>query len=487
MMIRSVALATTLLLLTPLTVFAQSRLDPDYTQGYAHWTAAEYADARKTLARYRVATKFAQTYDVDYWLGTSYCRLAGEERYGVDLLAWNYRFVQMPPTVQEHYKAERDLCLQFMAQRDRARIAPRVIVARAQASATARAEGKMFYMPGGDKGALSAAPLRVKRQLTPETYDKRLVSLTDPGRAVTSVKALAPGYQVVTEGRFVLASKSGHTTEQLGQVARRLQHFTDFLAAEYGLSLPDTFITVYMVPNSTELQALADRVHGLEASPLMLGYALQNDLSVVGVLRTTAAGTLLHETFHLAVRSTYGGIPQWLDEGLASLYEDSTVVGERYLGEPNWRGKVVRDLQGTLSGVGLRTVILAPWFPEQAQSYYDPAPGELVLSSPDERAYALALARYFVMYLQEHGLLKNVFQAYRDRKPPDEYVPAEVQAVRLLESVVGKPLAAIEQDFKAWYPKVLDPNLRLHLGKVEPKEIPKELGPSVEREAAPRN
>jgi hypothetical protein len=484
MVTRFVAIVTVVLLLAPLTLVAQSRLHPDYTQGYAQWTAGEYANASKTLARYRITTNFAQTYDVDYWLGTSWCRLAGEEKYGVDLLDWNYRFVQMPAPVREHYKAERDLCQRFLAQRDLARSTPRVIVASALASATARAEGKVFYMPGADKGALSAAPLRVKRQIAPETYDGRLVALADPGRAVSGVKVLAPSYQVVAQGRFVLASKSAHTSDQLRLIARRLQHFIDFLTAEYGLSLPDKFITVYLVPNSGELRALADRVHGLDASPLTLGYALQNDLSVVGVLTTTAAGTLLHELFHLAVRSTYGAIPQWLDEGLASLYETSTVDGERYFGEPNWRGKVVEALRQMFPQVGLRTVILAPWFPEQGQRY-EPSPGERVLY-PDEQAYVLALARYFVMYLQEHGLLRAVFQAYRDRQAPAEYVPAEVQAVQLLERVVGKPLAEIDSNFRAWYPSVLDPNKRLHLGKVEPKEIPKELGPSVDREAAPR-
>jgi len=42
-------------------------------------------------------------------------------------------------------------------------------------------------------------------------------------------------------------------------------------------------------------------------------------------------------------------------------------------------------------------------------------------------------------------------------------------------------LATIEAEFRAWYPQVKDPKVRLHTGKPVEKEIPKELferGPS---------
>jgi len=189
---------------------------------------------------------------------------------------------------------------------------------------------------------------------------------------------------------------------------------------------------------------------------------------------------IARDAIHLTVRSTYGAIPQWLDEGIASLYETATVVGDRYYGEPNWRSRVVSELRFRFPQIGVPAVVVTPWFGDQAPEY--PRLGE---RSSDEQAYILALSRYFVMYLQERGLLKAVFEAYRDRRPPAEYVPAQVQAVRILESVVGRSAGDIDRDFHAWLPTVADPNRRLHAGAIEAKEIPRELPPSIEREPAP--
>jgi len=93
----------------------------------------------------------------------------------------------------------------------------------------------------------------------------------------------------------------------------------------------------------------------------------------------------------------------------------------------------------------------------------------------------MAVARYFTLYLQEKGQLKAVFDAYRTRKPGGAFVPAAVQAVQLVEGAAGAPIATIEAEFRAWYPQVKDPKVRLHTGKPVEKEIPKELferGPS---------
>lgn len=258
----------------------------------------------------------------------------------------------------------------------------------------------------------------------------------------------------------------------------RLDHYLDFLIAEYGFSLPDYFFTVYLVPDIAQLQKLAADIHGLDASPLTLGYAFQNDLSIVAVLNGTAAGTLLHEMFHLTVRSTFGPIPQWLDEGIASLYETSTVVGARYYGEPNWRSEVINVLRGQYPKVDVANVITTPWFGDE--------PGQNIAEHiSDQQAYTLALSRYFVMFLQERGLLKGVFAAYRDRQRPVQYVPAERQAVQLLEAATGKSMSTIAQEFSAWYPSARNPNTRFHAGQIEAKEVPRELPANVEREPAP--
>ena len=230
---------------------------------------------------------------------------------------------------------------------------------------------------------------------------------------------------------------------------------------------PASFITVYMVPNPNELHALADKIHGLDVSRGTLGYAFQNDASVLAVVDGVGVGTVLHEVFHLAVRSSYGAIPQWMDEGMASLYETCTRVGDRFLGEPNWRALVFKEMG--LNFVPLGQVIASPWFSDEPGTSSDRR------RSPDEQAYMMAMARYFALYLQEQGQLKKVFDAYRGRKPASGFVPAATQAVQLVEGAVGLPIATIETQFRAWYPQVRDPQLRIHIGKPIEKGIPNEL------------
>lgn len=479
-MLKLVAVSLGLLFSIPF-VWAQSRVDSDYVQGFSLWQARDYPGASSTLGRYRTSKRYAQTYDVDYWLGTSWCRMTGSERAGVDLLDWGYSFSQMPPSAREQYRAERDACQQFLRQPTTVRVLPPTIVAAALAPATSRAAGKLYYIAGGDKGGLVAYPLRVKRQLPPEEYDARLVLLSADTDAIKGVRARTPGSRVVRYERFILASSSpAHSEATLEMIGRRLDHYVRFLSSEYGLTLPDYFFTVYLVPDTTRLGTLAERIHGLDASPATLGYAFQNDLSVVAVLNGTAVGTLLHELFHLTVRSTYGAIPQWLDEGIASLYETSTVAGDRYYGEPNWRSSVVNQMRNQFPDVQVTTVVTTPWFSDEA-----PRGGGRNEMVSDKEAYTVALSRYFVMFLQERGALKSTFEAFRDRTAPADYVPAERQAVRMVERTLKKNIVDINKEFFAWYPAASSPTSRLHLGKIEAKEIPRELPAIVEREVTP--
>src|SRR5262249_8346933 len=146
----------------------------------------------------------------------------------------------------------------------------------------------------------------------------------------------------------------------------------------------------------------ADRLHGLDASPATLGYAFENDQSIVAFQPKSGIGTLLHEVFHIVAHQSYASMPQWLDEGIASLYETSTAVPGYYFGEPNWRWAVFREMHGAFGNLRLKEVVTAPWFTDEPgpTDKPKPLPDERTYSS-DEQAYMLAYARMFALYLQE--------------------------------------------------------------------------------------
>ena len=463
------ALLATIICFSAAPVSGQRISNSDYVAGRDAWNAQNWLVASNHLSRFWLASKATATYEVDFWLGTSWCRMVGKEAPGADLLDWALSFNQMPEGARPAFASELKRCVEWIAAATEARAAPPTLTFQESGRSTVIATGKTYAVGGGD-GSLVAYPVRARRHLPPEDFDARLVSLDDPTRAVALTKQRAGSLRVSRSHYFVLASASpSHTDAMLEDMGARLDEYVAFLVKMYSLEPPDTFITVYMFPDVPMLRSWADTLHGLDASPATLGYSFDNDKSILALVSSANIGTLLHETFHIVVRDSYASIPQWLDEGIASLYETSTAAGGSYFGEPNWRSPVFKELRFAFPNLNLRFLVTAPWFSDEPSVHT--ALHESVLSS-DEQAYVLAYARLFALYLQERGVLVSVFSAFRNRVPPPEYVPAKVQAVTLFETALKSPVERVEQDFQNWVPRVLDPNVRLHQGQMIRKELP---------------
>jgi hypothetical protein len=442
------------LLLHGAMAFAQGHAHPDYVRGYNEWSAAHWNPASNILEQYWKTVPFGRTYDVSYWLGTSWCRQSGMEGLGVDLLDWSYHFQSMPEKARSEFRKERDLCIQWQSNLTNTRTAPTIVLAAAWSSATMRAEGKSFYLA---KGGLNAYPVRIKRKLPDEEFAGRLVDHGKEAEITQALQTRFPGSQVRVGRQFALAS-AVHSQEQLRQITEQLDRFAAFLERAYALPAPRQYMTVYLFGDIPTLRQWADKLHGFDASPLTLGYSLQNDLSVLAMVPSTQVGTILHEVFHLMMRGGYGDAPQWLDEGLASLYETTTFASDTYYGEPNWRSRVFADLSRAFGQEKLRETIVSPWFSDEPSIAAQAGERRL---NPDEQAYLLAYSRMFVLYLQEQGELSRVMNAFRNRERPTRYIPATDQAIQLLEKALGKPLTEVQRSFLAWAPQASDPEARL--------------------------
>ncbi len=463
---------------------AQNLAHPDYIGGYQAWIAARYPDASSHLSSFRLSETYARNYEVDYWLGTSWCRMAGNEGAGASLLDWAYRFGTMPESERGKFHGELQAC------QKKQHGTPRLIAIATAPRATSRVQAKIYYVAGQKDGfGLSAPPLRLLQPLPAEEYARRVFAMAYLEKARAATQARLTGARVHASGRFVIASLSPqHQAKDLESIARRLSHFLGYLEREYGMTLPDAVITVYLVPTPNKLVDLAAKVHGIQAHPATLGYAFQNDLSVTGVLTGTGAGTLLHELFHLAVRARFGDIPQFLDEGMASLYETTYLQDEQYVAAPNWRGKALRAAREVGARVPLAAVITAPWFPDEPVSQPD-----LPRMNEENQAYVLSVARYFMAWLQLQGKLPAFFAAFRDRPLPQTWMPADQQALNIVTQVMGVPMAETESRFETWLaraiqikdgeslppPSGLAP--RSQPGIPIPKEIPREF---IDRESS---
>jgi hypothetical protein len=110
----------------------------------------------------------------------------------------------------------------------------------------------------------------------------------------------------------------------------------------------------------------------------------------------TGGGTLVHEIVHPFIRSNFPLCPAWFNEGMGSLYEQSTGRNNEIIGLTNWRlaglQEAIRNNRlpsfKTLTGAG-------------DHGFYREDPGA-----------NYAQARYLCYYLQEKGLLKTFYHKF---------------------------------------------------------------------------
>lgn len=448
-----------------------SAQSPSFVQGKRHWLANRYVQAIPPLKTYR-GEPYGRNAEVDYMLGTSGCRIAAQRQWGARLLNWALQYYPLTAASRATITSERDRC------RGPGPIGPLALAARTAVDtavvAGATARGKLFNF--GDRG-IASYPARRTRQLTRAELDARLVRLGQANRIADELRRSAPGgARVSVIGRFAIVTTAGQTDAELQRMAAQLDRYVDFLNREYALSLPAQYITLYLLPNISAVRQVADRVHGLDVSPSTLGYSFQDDLSAVGMIRGTQSGTLMHELFHLLVRSSFGDIPQWLDEGIASLYEVSAEQNGRYVGLPNWRGRVLDNAWNLRPSIS--EVVASPWF---AFDRVDGGGGGYMM--PAERAAVhLATARYLTLYLQERGELTRIFNAFRTRDPGAYDDPGRA-GVAIVEQGIGD-MGRAQRDYDIWLRQVVrrdDTNAPSGPGRTIPgKTLPDNVNSSTQ-------
>lgn len=420
-----------------------------YRAGKTNWLAAVYPSAYPPLIDFR-AGAYGRTADVDYMLGTSACRIPGRRDWGGRMLNYILYAYALSEPNRRQVIAERDLC-RAPAPLAALSTGSRNGLERLVGSRT-RSRGKLWYMEGR---ADAAYPARQLREIPIEDFQARTAPIGEAARARQTLEALKPaGAQVRPMGRFVFVVAAGQTDAELRRLADLLEAYVSFLGRTFGMTPPDRYITIYLMPNMESVRAVANKVHGLDVSPSTLGYTFQDDLSAVAMIQRAEGGTLLHELFHLLVRGSFGDAPQWLDEGYASLYEVSTLTGATFRGEPNWRGRMLTMFR--TESPKLATLVASPWFSfdraDRAAASGQPA-WDAEYSAEAVAAH-LATARYFALYLQQKGKLGDVYQAFQARDPGAADDPG-AESVVLVERALGRPMAEVQADYDAWLPTVL--------------------------------
>ena len=186
-------------------------------------------------------------------------------------------------------------------------------------------------------------------------------------------------------------------------------------------------VTIFLLASEKSYQRYAEQLDG-RRQPNYAGYYLRSGRRIV-LNASTGSGTLAHELTHALAHFDFPNMPEWFDEGLASLQEQSDFSddGLRLSGTSNWR---LNYLIPAIRQSRLRSI------------------ASLVASTEIQsghEAIDYAHARYFCLYLQKRRLLGPFYRKFRAN------VAGDPTGVETLRSLLGtSSLDDVDRSFRAW-------------------------------------
>jgi len=406
--------------------------DADYDHLYGRWRAGQYAEVVSPLLDYR-ERPYGRCAQVDYLIATSLCRMPGFESDGAAFfsIVLGYNLERSSRQVVER---EMGHCNEPTPP------SPTDVVAARRGAAGVEFHGKMYPLSHPPPGVpVTAERIQIDRVMSEAELAARRFAPADSDSAEQAVQALAGSAATVRISRsFIIADLARHRPEQLVEIARYLEDVLDRFSAQYGMPRPPCMLTVYLTGDASELRDLANKLHGIRVSSQCIGYSIPEDMSMVAVIPGVTCGTLSHEMFHLLVRSHFGDVPPWMDEGLAALYESPKITDSTIVGTPNWRGDVLRTHHSLLPSI--RQLVTMNW------DMFDQTDG----GSYERQAVNHATARYFMLYVQEEGKLTELYKSFRERDVRKLGHSIADDPVIRVEEVLGVPIASIETSFGSW-------------------------------------
>jgi len=201
------------------------------------------------------------------------------------------------------------------------------------------------------------------------------------------------GLFVVVEAPFVVVGD-----EPPADVRRHAVHTIRWavqrLRAQYFARDPETIIDVWLFGSDESYVAWAKELFDEEPSTPYGYYSGEHHALVMNI--ATGGGTLVHEIVHPYMAANFPACPSWFDEGLASLYEQSSERDGKIVGLTNWRLPALQQAIRARDVPSTRELMRTGDRP-----FYDRDPGT-----------NYAQARYLCYWLQERGLLEDFYHAF---------------------------------------------------------------------------
>jgi len=239
-------------------------------------------------------------------------------------------------------------------------------------------------------------------------------------------RRLPDGFTVVVQPPFVVIGD-----ESPDAVRRRakgtVKWAVDRLKAAYFPKDPTEIIDVWLFRDRESYDRHNRELFNHKPTTPFGYYSAADRAMVMNI--ATGGGTLVHEIVHPFVAANFPKCPAWFNEGLGSLYEQSSSRDGRIVGLTNWRL------------AGLQRAIRA-----------DKVPRFKKLCSTSTREFYemdagtnYAQARYLCYWLQEHGLLRRFYREFRDN------VDEDPTGYKTLQNVLGRrDMKAFQQEWERY-------------------------------------
>ncbi len=242
-----------------------------------------------------------------------------------------------------------------------------------------------------------------------------------------------PGYVILVEHPFVvIGDESPELVRRHCQ--RTIRWAVDRLKAAYFPKDPLEILDIWLFKDAESYQKHCREIFK-RAPTTPYGFFSHEDRALVMNI-ATGGGTLVHEIVHPFMAANFPGCPDWLNEGLGSLYEQCEDRDGRIMGLTNWR---LAGLQAAIRKGQLPSFQTLCTMSDQA--FYR-----------DDRGTNYAQARYLCYYLQEQGLLQKFYRRFvADRaQDPGGY--------RTLQAVLGRTdMEAFQKEWEAFVLKLTFP------------------------------
>lgn len=309
---------------------------------------------------------------------------------------------------------------QARAEVNHAMLAPRDnTIAATAATARSRAQA-------GPELRTTLRPLTGLRPQPAARPDRAALELACQGIVAELRPRLGRECQIVVHAPFVLAGDL--STEALNDwYAHTIGPASRAMAQCYFPTVPDKPITVLLFSGEERYAHYARDLFNEEGISIYGYYKRRNRVLLMNI--GTGGGTLVHELTHALVDFDLPDIPDWLNEGIASLHEQCHIREDEsgIDGLENWR---LPGLQDAIRQQRLRSL-------------------ESLVKDNDFRAPDVGLnyaqARYFVLYLQRQGLLEDFVRRFR-RNCQDDPLAAET----ILATFPDQTWTEIDDAFRQW-------------------------------------